>query len=409
MNKLIITHIPSRAGFIISAVFDGKRVIEIDSQNMVEKSILKNIYVGKVKNIVKNINAAFVEIEAGLECYYSLEENKKHIFLAGSKSPYDKLSCGDLILVQVVKENIKTKAPVVSSNISISGKYAVVSYGNATVGVSNKLNTRAKLRLKGLIENYCDENYGVVARTNAKDASDEEIIDEVKLLKERLKVIIEQALHRTCYSCLYKEAENYVGFLKTLNHNQLEEIVTDDKNIYDNIREYISNELKADINIRLYEDMLLPLYKLYNLEKVISDALSTRVWLKSGAYLIIEPTEAFTVIDVNTGKYSGNKKQQDTFLKINLEAAKEIAFQLRLRNISGIIVVDFIDMKQKEYVEKLMQEFREELKHDVVVTTLIGTSPLNLFELTRKKIRKSVREQLSIECPYCHGRGYLSI
>ena len=144
----------------------------------------------------------------------------------------------------------------------------------------------------------------------------------------------------------------------------------------------------------LYEDKLLPLIKLYRLEQVLKEATQERVWLKSGAYLVIQPTEALTVIDVNTGKYEGRKNQQDTFLKINLEAAGEIAYQLRLRNLSGIIIVDFINMASGEYKETLLEELEKDLCNDPLKATLIGMTPLNLVEITRKKIRKPLREQM---------------
>lgn len=407
LNKVVITKIPTLPDYIVTAQFEHDKLVLLDCDNRKEKSILNNIYIGKVKNLVPNIEAAFIEIEKGYECYYSLTDNKNPIFI--NKKNNNKITIGDEIIVQVAKENIKTKQPVLTSNITLTGKYVVVSAGDKKLGISNKLSLKERQRVKELFAEQLDGEFGIIARTNIKNAAEEDVLSEVQNLKNKLAHLIHHAKHRTCYSVLYEGDDNYISILKGLYEESLEQIVTDEKEIYQNIHTYLTNQ-NMDVNryLLFYEDSLLPLYKLKNLESEIKNATQERIWLKSGAYLVIQPTEAFTVVDINTGKFTGKKNTQETFLKINLEAAKEIARQLRIRNISGIVVIDFIDLEKVDAKKQLMEEFDKILKKDPITTHLVGMSQLNLVELTRKKVRKSLREQVMEPCRLCHASGYIS-
>lgn len=407
LNKVVITKIPTLPDYIVTAQFEHDKLVLLDCDNRKEKSILNNIYIGKVKNLVPNIEAAFIEIEKGYECYYSLTDNKNPIFI--NKKNNNKITIGDEIIVQVAKENIKTKQPVLTSNITLTGKYVVVSAGDKKLGISNKLSLKERQRVKELFAEQLDGEFGIIARTNIKNAAKEDVLREVQNLKNKLAHLIHHAKHRTCYSVLYEGDDNYISILKGLYEESLEQIVTDEKEIYQNIHTYLTNQ-NMDVNryLLFYEDSLLPLYKLKNLEPEIKNATQERIWLKSGAYLVIQPTEAFTVVDINTGKFTGKKNTQETFLKINLEAAKEIARQLRIRNISGIVVIDFIDLEKVDAKKQLMEEFDKILKKDPITTHLVGMSQLNLVELTRKKVRKSLREQVMEPCRLCHASGYIS-
>ncbi|WP_099468244.1 ribonuclease E/G [Konateibacter massiliensis] len=404
MSKVVITSLPKLKDYIVTAQYEEEKLMLLDCDNRRERSILNNIYIGKVKNLVPNIQAAFIEIEKGFECYYSLEDNRNPFFVNAKKN--NKLNIGDELVVQVSKENIKTKQPVLTSNIALTGKYVVVSAGDKKLGISNKLKVKEKLRIKELFDGHLDGKFGIIVRTNAKNATDEQILEEADKLKDKLKTLMENAVHRTCYSVLYEAEDNYLSILKGINEAGMEQIITDDRDIYDRIKDYLAdNNMEPEKYLSFYEDALLPLYKLKSLETELKHALQERVWLKSGAYLVIQPTEAFTVIDINTGKFTGKKNLQETFLKINVEAAREIGRQLRLRNISGIVVIDFIDMEQPEAKKTLMEEFDKVLKKDPVTANLVGMSRLNLVELTRKKVRRSLREQVTKPCKVCGGSG----
>lgn len=398
---------------IITALFEDDVLVELSCETENKERILGNIYIGKVKNIVANISAAFIEIEKGIQCYYSFEDNKRAIFTSGvnhegnHQQGKTKLKVGDELLVQVSKENIKTKAPMVTSNLNFSGRYIVLTTGNRKIGVSNKLSEKHKTKLRSILEEYESPDYGFIIRTNAKNAGVSEIQAEITKLIAEYREVVGTAPYRTCFSLLKKQAPEYLDNLKNIYIDGFQEIITDCDDLHENITEFMKfYDAKETCEVKLYRDDLLPLWKLYSLETHLKDALKERVWLKSGGYLVIQPTEALVVIDINTGKYVGKKKAEETFLKINLEAAKEIARQIRLRNLSGIIIIDFIDLKE-EQKPVLLAALSSYLKADPVQTTLIGMTPLNLVEITRKKVKRPLKETLTMNCPTCHGAGYL--
>lgn len=373
---------------------ENGRAAELHCDEEQRNSLLGNIYIGKVKNIVKNIRAAFIEIENGIQCYYSLSDNKDPIYI--KKGSSKDMQAGDELLVQVCRENLKSKPPAVSSNLNFTGNYLVLTTGNKSTGMSSKLTQEEKKRLKEYLAPYLDSRFGFIVRTNAREVDQETFVAEARLLKELYETVMQKARFRTCFSILHRNnPTTWLSTLRDIYKENLSQILTDDETLYEKIKEYLHQYQREDEEkLNFYQDDLLPLMKLYSLESAVENALKERVWMKSGAYLVIQPTEALTVIDVNTGKYDGHKKQQDTFLKINLEAAREIAVQIRLRNLSGIIVIDFINMESGEYRRQLMEEFDRILKKDPVKTTLVDMTALSLVEVTRKKVRRPFWEQI---------------
>lgn len=407
-DKWIITRLPynmeavvketggrGREGkFILTARFTDSKAVELYAEEEGEgDSRIGNLYIAKVSKVVQNIEAAFLEIAEKQMCYYSLKENRKPIFLNMKKG--EKLAAGDELLVQLTREGMKTKDPVVSSELNFTGRYVVLVHGKDSIGVSSKIPSNEKERFRELLQPFLGENYGFIVRTNAQTAAEDEILSEAESLVKEYQTILEQAQHRTVFSCLKSNPPLYCKKLKDICFSENTQLMTDDKDIFRVMKEYLSKQLPEFTGrLSFYEDNMLPLYKLYSLEKVLSDALKERVWLKSGGYLVIEPTEALTVIDVNSGKFDGKKKKEETFFKINSEAAVEIARQLKLRNLSGMILVDFINQEEKEKERQLLQVFREELKKDSVKTTLVDITQLGLVELTRKKVQRPLYEQL---------------
>lgn len=389
-RKLIITKIEDN---IITSVLEDEKVAElhISKSEELDTVQLGNIYVGRVKNIVANINAAFIEVAPGVECYYAISENPTPIFTKKiGKKP---LCIGDELLVQISKEAVKTKVPTVSSKLNLTGKYAVLTYGDTRVGASAKLAKDDKLRLVELATAYATSEFGIIMRTNAKDAEPELLQAELTKLCREYEILKAQATTRICYSCLIGTPKEYLSELRNIYQEGLTDIIIEDKTIYIEAKAYIEKEQPEDADkLRLYEDKLLPLHKLYGIESQLINALKERVWLKSGAYLVIQPTEALTVIDVNTGKCVSKKKDEETYLKINIEAAKEAARQIRLRNLSGIILVDFINLSKEEYMDELLSVFRHELQKDPIATSLVDVTKLQLVEVTRKKVRKPLHE-----------------
>ncbi len=392
-GKLLITEIQrGDKKQIVSAFYENGRAVELSCSPCEENQILGNIYIGKVKNIVSNIEAAFIEIGDGLITYYSLRENREPIYVTEKKK--QKLACGDELLVQVSREAAGTKVPTVTCNLNFPGKYLVLTTGRRQLGLSSKLSQPEKQRLREIAAPFLTEHYGIIVRTNAAGASEEELTEELSRLSAVCMRTLTQGRHHTCFSLIYQEQPVYVAGIRSLPKDRLGEIVADDPVIFEKIHSYLKDNQPEDLEkLRFFEEAGPSLDVIYGITKALENALNTRVWLKSGAYLIIQPTEALTVIDVNTGKYSGHKKLRDTFLKINCEAAAEIAVQIRLRNLSGIIVVDFIDMEEEEDRQALMNFLSRELQKDPVKTTLVDMTPLGLAEITRKKVRKTLREQ----------------
>lgn len=390
-RKLIITKIEDK---ILTALYENDSIAELHccghdiSANQVA---LGNIYIGKVKNIVHNINAAFVEIADRIECYYAIGENPSPIFT--NKIGKKPLCIGDELLVQISKEAVKTKAPTVSSKLNFTGKYAVLTYGDNRIGISTKLGRTDKERLQKLAMSFASDEYGFIVRTNARDVDDAVLENELKHLIAEYQRLTETAKTRTCFSCLQSAPKPYLAELRNIYQEGLTDIVVEDKVIYQEVKTFLEKEQPEDLEkLRLYEDKNLPLHKLYSIETHVTNALKEYAWMKSGAYLVIQPTEALTVIDVNTGKCISKKKDDETYLKINKEAAKEAAKQIRLRNLSGIILIDFINMDKQEYMSELLDIFEKELKKDPVSTSLIDVTKLQLVEVTRKKVRKPFHE-----------------
>ena len=340
-----------------------------------------------------NIGAAFIEIESGVECYYDMSQAANALFThkAGRKP----LCIGDELVVQISKEAVKTKAPTVSSNLSFTGRYAILTTGNTRIGTSGKLPKSLREELKERLLPYKNEEYGLIIRTNAGDADFDQILGEIKSLEQSYTALKSASQTRTCFSCLQEAPPAYISDLKNVYTEGLTEIVIEDEELYRQVREYYTREQPAELEkLRLYQSSQLPLGKLYHTQTVLERALSERVWLKNGAYLVIQYTEALTVIDVNSGKCSVKKNPSETYLKINLEAAREIARQLRIRNLYGIILVDFINMDNPDHQDELLHVLSSCCRKDPVRTNVVDMTRLQIVEITRKKTRKSLHEQI---------------
>ena len=384
-------------GQIRTFFLENDEIVEIHCAPADEESagrhLLGNIYVGKVKNIVPNIGAAFVEIESGVNCYYDMKDAEHAVFTHKiGKKP---LCIGDELVVQISKEAVKTKAPTVTGNISFTGRYAVLTHGNTRIGVSSKIPKKVREEYKERLRQFQNDRFGIIVRTNAKDAPFQDVLDEISRLKAEYEKIMSAAPTRVCFSCLRSAPPSYISDLKNVYMEGMEEIIVGDPELYTRIQAFFAAEIpeKEDL-LRLYDDSAFPLGKLYSTQTAIEKALREKVWLRNGGYLVIQPTEALTVIDVNSGKSAGKGKNEEGIVKINLEAAREAARQIRLRNLSGIIIIDFINLESEENVGLLLKEFRMRLAGDPIQTTLVDITPLNLVEVTRKKVHRPLYEQI---------------
>lgn len=376
----------------IGILFEDGKAMEIRCYEA--DSILGNVYRARVSNLSPNINAAFVDIKKGESCYLSMDDYHG-----------EKLKVGDLVTVQVVRDKIKTKRYAVTTDISLQGDYAVTTLF-APVGVSSKITDSArKKELKTLMQNlliaeqdaqfYLAEGnvaeierikkltLGGIIRTQAEHTEDAAITREIEGQARLLYSIMKKSEYATQYTCLYHTEVEYIKDIRRLQALQDVEIVTD-----------IPEVTEAIPKIPLYTDEYTLTLR-YSLASLLEKTLSKRAYLKSGAYLVIEPTEAMTVIDVNSGKSIKGKNAEEQFLKINIEAAKEIARQLRLRNISGIVMIDFINMKEESHNHGLMKNLAEYVRTDPVRTTVVDMTKLGLVELTRQKGKRALHEVFS--------------
>ena len=384
-SNVVITEYKNR---ICTILFQDNVMQEIHVE--ADESIVSAIFMAKVKNISKNINAAFVELFDGQMAFLPLEDVKDCSFLPSTDG---RLREGDEIPVQVIKEAVKTKDPVVTTKLSVNGAYAVVSLDKKKSGFrfSRKLSADKKHELIDALSGIeLPADYAYVVRTGAGELTDFSVLfKELHYLISQMDEILLRAKTRTCFSCIYQGVPSYIDFLHHISNIDYEEIVTDIPNVY----EALQVHYKGNKSIRLYQDTF-PLKKLYSIETKMEELFSEKIYLKSGGTIFIEYTEAMTVIDVNTGKCIAKKDKDTLNYQINLEAADMIARQLRLRNISGIIIVDFINMESEEYKAKLIQELKKLLKKDSVSCNYVDITGLGLVEITRKKVQKPIYEIL---------------
>ena len=365
---------------LLSMLVRSNRIVEIRAERKAEAiGRLGNIYVGKVQNISSNIGAAFVEIGKGVIAFLPLAEASEAVLT--NRNPDGSLKTGDELLVQVVREPVKTKQTGISAVLSLPGIYAAVEYRRHFPPKDKEAGVRTSAKMSSRFRHL-----------NADGMEDvSPVVKEAEALAAQMTRILEIGNKRVCFSCLYQSEPEYLSFVKNCYQSEYDEIVTDRKDIYETL---LASEYTKSCRVRLYEDTMLPLYKLYSVETRIQELLSKKVWLKSGAYLIIEQTEALVAIDVNTGKYEAGKEKEATYLKINLEAADAIAEAIRARNLSGMILVDFINMRKKEHIKQLTESMKAFLAKDSVPSFFVDITGLGLMEITRKKKSKSFAEQM---------------
>jgi len=376
-KKLIITTIPKYPQVVFCALYNDNTLVRLIPIKE-DTSKLGNIYVGKVHSMAKNLEAAFIDIGDDELYFLNIEDAKDVIF---TKPNCSKIKVGDEFLVQVDKEATKQKNSIVKTELSLTGRYAVCFSKKGPLHFSSKMTRHQKTRIMSSLENMVFP-YEITIRTNAGINEDYDgIIEEINILCNKMNSLMNKSQFMKAKTCIWEAKKGIGKVIDNLYDNQFDEIVTDLRDVYDD-RELFNNHLDK---LRFYEDDLLPLYKLYSIEKEIDLALSKRVYLKSGGYLIWEDTEALTAIDVNSGGYTKGKDKKNTILKINIEAAAEIARQLQIRNTSGIIIVDLINMRDVADRNAVLKEFENQMKMINNAPHVVDITKLGLLEMTRKK------------------------
>ncbi|OGW55786.1 MAG: ribonuclease G [Nitrospirae bacterium RBG_19FT_COMBO_55_12] len=410
------------------ALLENGLVTEIYIDRKKDRGIAGNVYKGRVMKVLPGMQAAFIDIgleksaflyvgdvfdsaseyapmmdDEGLELEVEPKRKRSH-----APAIEDLLQEGQEILVQVSKEPISTKGARVTTYISIPGRYLVMMPGINHIGVSRRIEKgEERKRLREIVGRLRKQNTGYIIRTASEGRSEEDFTADIEFLSRLWENILKKKEKASAPALLHNELDLIFRVIRDVFTRDIDRMVIDAPEEYQRVREFVDSYIpQLNRYVKLY-DHDEPVFDHHGVEIEISRALGRKVWLKSGGYIIIDQTEALTTIDINTGRYVGKRTLEDTILKTNLEAVREVAYQLRLRNIGGIIILDFIDMEREDNRRKVYAALQEALVRDKAKTTISHISPLGLIEMTRKRIRESLGRTLCEPCPYCDGRGYV--
>jgi ribonuclease G len=413
------------------AILEDDELVELLVDRPDARRMVGDIYLGRVEAVLPGIQAAFVDIGTEKSAFLHASdlvypeddeaaddedeeadderEEKESSRSRRAKAPpiQDLLKRGQDIIVQVSKEPISTKGPRVTAQISLAGRFLVYMPFASRVGVSRKIGDRAeRQRLREQVQKLLPESSGgIIVRTVGEDVTEETFEREMNTLMNQWKRIKRKTHFVRAPSLIHRETSLTRGLMRDVFSTKVEQVTVDSRQVFNEIAEYLKGIAPELIDrVKLYEDVV-PLFDKANIEHEIRDLFKRRCDLPSGGYLIIEPTEALVSIDVNSGRYTGKKDPEKTILKTNLEAAREVARQLRLRDIGGIIVCDFIDMETKGNRDRVLQELRTHLGRDRARTKAFAVSDLGLVEMTRQRVRQSHLQNMTESCPTCHGTG----
>jgi ribonuclease G len=420
MKKEILINYTSREVRI--AILEDKELVEFLIEREDSRRTVGDIYIGRVTAVIPGIQAAFVDIGQEKAAFLhvsdvatgsidpDLLEDEDIVF--GNKrrkefSPIESLlKKGQDIVVQVRKEAIGTKGPRISSQLSLPGRYAVLMPNLDHIGVSKKIdNRKERQRLRSIVRKNRPSGAAVIVRTAGVGVSADQLRDDVRYLERLWKDIRKKVERATPPALIHEDVDLTVFALRDLFTENVDQIIIDNKEEFDRLKSYLKSMAPHLVSrVRLYREKA-PILDFYEIEREIEKTLERKIWLKKGGYIVIEHTEALVSIDVNTGRFTGKKDQEETILETNLIAAREIVRQLRLRDIGGIIVVDFIDMEKEENKRKVYGEFRRALRKDRSRARVSPISDLGLVEVSRKRVRPSLLHFYSEECPYCQGGG----
>jgi ribonuclease E len=392
------------------AVLEGRDLVQHYVTRQGAHSMVGNVYLGRVQNVLPGMEAAFVDVGRGRNAVlYAGEVNWSPEDLEGAPPRIEHvLKSGQSVLVQVTKDPIGGKGARLTAQISLPGRYLVLAPDSNVTGISRRLPDGERRRLKTIYKKLKPDPHGLIVRTAAEGASEEELASDLNRLLEEWSAIEKRAKKAKAPAVLYEEPELTVRVVRDLfTDEEYRDLVTDSPRIYRLIADYL-REIAPDLlaKVRLHEGKLSAFEEFHIVEQ-IHKALDRKVWLPSGGYIVIERTEALTVIDVNTGKSVGKTNLEETVVNTNVEASREVARQLRLRDIGGMIVIDFIDMLLEQNKKKVIDAMKEALAQDKSRSQVFDISPLGLLEVTRKRVSGGLLDAFSETCPTCEGRGLL--
>lgn len=393
-------------------VIEKDRLVEFYIEKNITEKVVGNIYKGKVANVLPGMQAAFVDIGLEKNAFLYVGDLNLDRICSDMKNIVEDISIDDVlkvgqdVLVQVTKEPVGTKGARVSTNITLPGRYVVLMPMVDYIGISRKIKSDdERRRLRDLVDEVRPNNMGIIIRTVAEGEGIRELATDIGYLTRLWKSILKKQRKVKTPKLIYRDMNLLARIVRDVFSSKVDKFYINCKETYDKVSELVSI-ISPSLQERLrYYKGSRDLFEYFGIESDIKKALCRKVWLKSGGYIVIDHTEALTAIDVNTGKFVGSIDLEDTVFKTNLEAAQEIARQLRLRDIGGIIIIDFIDMDSKKHEEMVMSELEKELRYDRTKANIMGITNLGLVEMTRKKMRYSLNEILEKNCPYCNGKG----
>lgn len=421
------------------AVVENKTLVDLLVEPTKRKGLAGSIFRGRVLRILPGMQAAFVDIgldraaflyvgdvreDVGTKDSLFMEDEERHgtlnedtseevvpqqdVQLENVPQIQDLLHEGQTILVQVAKDPLGTKGARITTHVSLPGRYVVYMPTVKHLGISRRIEDEGEReRLREIVDKYRPPKGGFIVRTACEGASEEEIKADIRYLSLLYQEVSRGYEKKKNVGLVYNELDVELRALRDILNEDVEKVIVDDKEALKKISKFVAQFMPRLKNrVELYDDAS-PLFDRYDIDLEVSRSLNRKVWLKSGGYIIIDEAEALVVIDVNTGRFVGKKDLEDTILKTNLEAVKEIAHQLRIRNCGGIIIIDFIDMEKEINREKVLQTLRDELKKDRAKTSASSMSALGLVEMTRKRTRPSLIRVMCNPCSYCDGKGYI--
>lgn len=406
MVKEIIINVEKRETRV--AVLVNRTLEEIYYERDDSSRIVGNIYKGRVADVLPGMQAAFVDIGLDKNVFLHVSDALSLLDDPPETEPAinQVVRPGQEIMLQIIKEPLGGKGARATCDVTLPGRYLVLMTQINHIGISRRLETdNERGRMKELAEKICPPEMGLIVRTVAQGKNEQEIIDDLSFLMKLWEKIQEDFKKAPAASLIHSDLNLTQRMVRDLLTPDVVKVVIDSEKEYKSVMDMINMMIPHfKSRVYLYDD-LAPIFHNYDIESEIDKALQRKVWLDCGGYIVFDPTEALTSIDVNTGKYVGKTNLKDTVLKTNLEAAKEIARQLKLRDIGGIIIIDFIDMDNHEDQKLILQVFEEELKKDKTRSTILGMTHLGLVEMTRKKVKQGLGEYLQSNCPYCSGKG----
>lgn len=384
------------------ALVEDKNLIEYIIEDDSEKSLVGNIYKGKVANVLPGMEAAFVDIGIGKNAYLHVKQiltDKKD----SSLGIRGLVKTGQDIVVQVIKDGTSGKGPKVTTKLSFPGKYMVLMMENTKIAMSRRITNPNEIeRLITIVEEFKPDDLGVIIRTEAENKDGEEFRRDLAMLIEKRDTVLKRSKTGLAPKAISDEINLIERTIRDILTEDVDEVVINDKATLKQIKnnDFLSEEYKDKL---VFNDPGIDIMSFYGITKLLSKSLANKVWLKNGGHLVIQNTEAMTIIDVNSGKFTGGSSLKDTIVKVNQEAVKEVAKQVRLRNLSGIIIVDLIDMNSKSMENKILAMLKEELSSDRVRSNVLGFTRLGLIEMTRKKSGKPLKDILYEDCKLCDG------